>query len=573
MLTKIDNITLILCVAGVLLIGKYFSRTSQDMDSFYKANKSLPWSLAVGTLVASWYGGAGVIGTIGYATTMGVSAFFIWSVCVHMTRFPLALWVAPRISVKVNTTMTELLNRYYGRLASFIGSIVLVVSCLSIAEIAATGYVGVAAWNVNKFAVAFGVVLVATVITCLGGLMGVAVTDMIFFFLMIACVTAVFPSIFFKAGGFAGIEAALDPVAPQMLTPLGGTPVGRAICLIVLCINVYKDPAFYQRFTASNSVKTGKRAMLTCLSIWISFDVVLIFTGIILRSMDPFSTAQPEVAYVQLILSNLPVVVRGLFVFGLMGAIVSTIDSYFLIGGEIFSRDIIGALRKKPLTDRQSIGITRICCIVFGIIGLFTAFKFPLVYDAFLFINSLSMCGLFVPVLAAIMYNGKKTTTAGIFSMVTGTVSWILFTAFPVSSELLGGTVDALLIALPISFVGYLIGNRFGKVLHEDQEFVYGVTGNEQTISSESIQKEVQEQPAMPTKEELRVEWIGADGGLVLLYCVLAVIYTVGIVCRIDVIVGLMAPLIALGITTAIFLRYCSEVFHFTKKAGNRSEN
>ena len=370
--------------------------------------------------------------------------------------------------------MTELLNRYYGRAASFIGAIVLVVSCLSIAEIAATGYVGVAAWNINKFVVAFGVVLIATVITCLGGLMGVAVTDMIFFFLMIACVTSVFPKIFFSVGGFAGIEASLHSVAPEVLTPLGGTPIGRAICLIVLCINVYKDPAFYQRFTASNSIKTGKRAMLTCLSIWISFDVVLIFTGIILRAMDPFSTAQPEVAYVQLILSYLPAAVRGLFIFGLMGAIISTIDSYFLIGGEIFSRDIIGAFRKEPLTDKQSIGITRVCCIVFGVIGLFTAFKFPLVYDAFLFINSLSMCGLFVPVLAAIMYNGKKTTTAGILSMLTGTLSWIYFTTFPVSCELLGGTVDALLIALPISFIGYLIGNRFGKVLYIDNGGNYG---------------------------------------------------------------------------------------------------
>ena len=82
MLTAIDNIVLLACVAGVLLIGKYFSKTSQNMDSFYQANKSLPWSLAVGTLVASWYGGAGVIGTIGYSTTMGISAFFICFLCL-----------------------------------------------------------------------------------------------------------------------------------------------------------------------------------------------------------------------------------------------------------------------------------------------------------------------------------------------------------------------------------------------------------------------------------------------------------------------------------------------------------
>ena len=469
MLNMIDNITVLLCVVGIFLVGKYFSKTSQDMDSFYQANKSLPWSLAVGTLVASWYGGAGVIGTIGYATTMGISAFFIWSICAHLVRFPLALWVAPRISVKVNTTMTELLNRYYGRLASFLGAIVLVVSCLSIAEIAATGYVGVAAWDISKFAVAAGVVIIATGITCLGGLMGVAVTDMIFFVVMITCVASVFPNVFFDIGGFAGIESALATEAPEMLTPLGGTPVGRALCLVILCINVYKDPAFYQRFTASNSARTGKRAMLLCFSIWLSFDIVLIFTGVILRALDPALTVQPEVAYVQLILSHLPVVIRGLFVFGLMGAIISTIDSYFLVGGEIMSRDIISVLRKKPLNDRQSIVVTRVCCVIFGTIGLFTAFQFPLVYDAFLFINSLSMCGLFVPVLAAIMYNGRKTNMSGLMSMIVGTVSWIYFTSFPVSWDLLGGEVDALLIALPLSFVGFVIGNRFGKVLHDDK--------------------------------------------------------------------------------------------------------
>lgn len=469
MLTLLDNITVFVCVVGIFLAGKYFSKTSQDMDSFYQANKSLPWSLAVGTLVASWYGGAGVIGTIGYATSMGVSAFFIWSICAHLVRFPLALWVAPRISVKVNTTMTELLNRYYGRLASFIGAILLVVNCLSIAEIAATGYVGAAAWDTNKFLVAAVVVIIATGITCLGGLMGVAVTDMIFFLVMITCVASVFPNIFFKVGGFAGLDSTLSAAAPDMMTPLGGTPVGRAICLVLLCVNVYKDPAFYQRFSASNSAKTGKRAMLMCFSLWLSFDVVLIFTGIILRAIDPSLSVQPEVAYVQLILSHLPVVTRGLFVFGLMGAIISTIDSYFLIGGEIVSRDIINPLRKTPLTDRQSINMTRVCCIVFGTIGLFSAFKFPLVYDAFMFVNSLSMCGLFVPVLAAIMYNGKKTKAAGLASIVLGCVSWLYFYYFPISWDVLGGQIDALLIALPISFLAFVIGNRFGQVLHDDK--------------------------------------------------------------------------------------------------------
>lgn len=132
MLTTIDNITIVLCVIGIFWISRTMGKRSADMESFYHANKSLPWSLAVGTIAASWYGGNGTIGTVGYATSMGIAAFFLWSIGAHLVRFPLALWIAPKISIKVNSTMTELLERFYGRLASIIGAVVLIVSCLSI---------------------------------------------------------------------------------------------------------------------------------------------------------------------------------------------------------------------------------------------------------------------------------------------------------------------------------------------------------------------------------------------------------------------------------------------------------
>lgn len=475
MLTTIDNIVIIAAIIGIFAIGKYFSKTATTMDSFYKANRSLPWSLVVGTLMASWYGGAGVVGTVGYSTTMGFAGFFIWSIGAHAVRFPLALWVGPRISVKTTTTMPDLLNRTYGRFASIFGAIIIVITCLSIAEIAATGYVGVAAWGANKFVVAAIVVVISIFIASLGGLMGVAVTDMIFFFLMVTSVAAVFPKIFYSIGGLAGIESALAVEAPEMLTMFGGIPLARAMVLILLCINLYKDPAFYQRFSASNTPSTGKRALLTCFSIWLSFDVVTIMTGMIIRTMDPGLLVQPEVAYISLVLANLPPVFKGLFIVGIMGAIISTIDSYFLIGGEILANDILAKIRKKAYTDKESIFITRIACVIFGAIGLATAFSFPLVYDAFLFITALSMAVIFVPVIIAIMYNGKKTNVAGIASMVVGAITWIFFTyVYKVSIEVLGGPIDAVLIALPASFIAFVIGNNFGTdlIAKEDSKFI-----------------------------------------------------------------------------------------------------
>lgn len=74
------------------------------------------------------------------------------------------------------------------------------------------------------------VVAISIGVTCLGGLMGVAVTDMIFFFLMVTCVSSAFPKLFFDVGGLEGIKAALSGPAPEMLTAFGGIPINSAGC-------------------------------------------------------------------------------------------------------------------------------------------------------------------------------------------------------------------------------------------------------------------------------------------------------------------------------------------------------
>ena len=222
--------------------------------------------------------------------------------------------------------------------------------------------------------------------------------------------------------------------------------------------------------------------------------------------MDPALTVQPEVAYISLVLSGLPAVLRGLFIFGMMGAIISTIDSYYLIGGEILANDIISPLRKKPLTDRQSIWTTRVACVAFGIIGLAVAFRFALVYDAMIFVTSLSMSVLFVPVIVAIMYEGKKTNAAGLASMFVGGAAWIWFTYNPLSIAVLGGEIDASLVALPLSLVAFLIGNCFGKELNRGFAPTSG-NGIGATIDTDAISIE-------EYKEETKVEWLGVDGAL-----------------------------------------------------------
>lgn len=79
------------------------------------------------------------------------------------------------------------------------------------------------------------------------------------------------------------------------------------------------------------------------------------------------------------------------------------------------------------------------------------------------------MTVLFVPLIAALMYDGKKTNMAGIASMIVGGISWILF-QYVCPVVISGVQVDPVLIGLPLSFVAYLIGNRFGKDLSAERK-------------------------------------------------------------------------------------------------------
>ena len=165
MLTGIDNVVILVTLIAVMSIGYYFSKSITDMESYYLANRSLPWSLVVGTLVASWYGGVGVIGTIGYASVFGLATWFIWSIGAHGVRFPLALWVGPRIHIRSDVTVPDVIDHAYGKLAAVIASIFLFIYSSQLGEITATGFIGEAAWGMNKVLLGDIIVVITIVLT------------------------------------------------------------------------------------------------------------------------------------------------------------------------------------------------------------------------------------------------------------------------------------------------------------------------------------------------------------------------------------------------------------------------
>ncbi|HWR07149.1 sodium:solute symporter family protein [Sporomusa sp.] len=461
LLSTFDNVVIVLFTLFIVLVGYHFSKAVKDMESFYLGNRSLPWSLIVGALVATWYGGVGTVGTVEYAAMYGLSIWLIWCVTAHAGRIPLALWVGPKIHVRTDITVPDLLESTYGKGVAVLGAILMFIYCTQLGNVTAMGFIGKAAWGISNVTAGVICVGIVVVLAVLGGLMGVAVTDMVLFWCMCFGLTMVMPGQWADIGGWAGLQQALAST-PELLDPVGGLTPMKAVMLCVLAFGVYADPTFYQRFSAADSPKAGRRALLSCFVIWICFDIVLTLAGLVVKAKYP--DLLPGEGYIKLVLESLPEGVRALFIIGLVGGIVSALDGYYLSGGATLANDIYARF-KGDLTQKQLVAATRVGIVCIAVLSLLVAFQFTTAQDAFIFVASLWMAAGFVPIVGALVWPGRKTVLGGYMGLLTGVIVFSYFKAFPLEAF----ELEPLIAALPLSLLAWIIGNKVGTTVVEKE--------------------------------------------------------------------------------------------------------
>lgn len=462
LLSGIDNAVIVIFAILIVYVGYHFSKAVVDMESFYLGNRSLPWSLTVGALVATWYGGVGTIGTVEYAAMYGLSIWVLWCVLAHIGRMPLALWVGPRIHVRTGVTVPDLLHAIYGKGVAIVGAVFMLIYCTQLSQIKSMGECAVA-WGISPFIAGVILIILVIIVATSGGLMGVAVTDMVLFWCMCFGLTMVLPSQWTDVGGWSGLTTALS-ASPELMSPLGGLTPMKGLMLVVSAFGVYADPTFYQRFSSADSPKAGRRALLSCFVLWVCFDIVLTVTGLIVKAKYP--EMPPGEGYITLVLTTLPVGVRALFMIGLAGSIISALDGYYLSGAATLANDLYGRI-KGDVSQKELVFITRIGIVILSLVALSLAFKFDTAQDAFLFIANLWMSAGFVPIVGGLIYKGKKTPMGGYLAMFVGAGVYGYIKMFPM--QFAGVDVEALILALPLSFIAWAIGNCIGQSVEQNQ--------------------------------------------------------------------------------------------------------
>jgi SSS family solute:Na+ symporter len=178
----------------------------------------------------------------------------------------------------------------------------------------------------------------------------------------------------------------------------------------------------------------------------------------------------------------LPVGLTGIFLAGVLATAMSTVDSYTLVSGSNFAYDLYRPLRNPKASDRELVRLTKYGIVLSWVLGFGMAFFFERLMALWVFMATLLSSTVLVPIFVALYWKGRKTSAAGLTSCVAGLASvfvyYIGIQQLGAENEIYGTYIwtfsiggasvslwqeYALFFSLPMSFVGFLVGNFFGN--------------------------------------------------------------------------------------------------------------
>jgi sodium/proline symporter len=227
--------------------------------------------------------------------------------------------------------------------------------------------------------------------TLLGGFLGESFTDLVQGILMIAAIILVFVMGIPNAGGLSGISENLKTI-PRFFeifgtaTPGGGPGANYSFMSILSCLawglGYFGMPQVLIRFMAiKNPAELNKARIIACtwcvISLFAAVGIGLIGRALVINgSLDPALFVEgknAELIFLEMARKFFPPVLAGLVLSGILGAAMSSADSYMLITSSSLANDLLKNSINKNLSDKQVLWIARATMLLVTLFGLYVA--------------------------------------------------------------------------------------------------------------------------------------------------------------------------------------------------------
>ena len=424
MLSGIDTGIIFAYLALMLFIGVYASRRQDSVEDFFVAGGKIGTISIACLWLASWVGGAAIVGGATKTYQFGISAGW-YIICMAIGCLLFGLFFAARVKrwgvEKQLLTYPDLIETTYDSRTRIVATITTIVGFTAFAagQLAAASSVlaMMLGWDSGSALLLASAIIV--VYTATGGFLAVTYTDWVQFALLFVGIVIIgIPIAIANGGNWTTLRAEL-PSGHFSLTNWGLPKMLALGVSISLSFFVVMD-SYTRMFAAKNEQVARQGTLLASLfllplavgTVWLGMTAALAYPG----------TENSEGILTRFVMDTFPVGLKGLMLVGILAALMSTADICILTASANGSRDIYQRYVNPDVTPEKLFRLSIALAAIVGIAAALMAWLLEDVVEILQIAFTINSAGLFLPTIA-LVWHDKGNTAAAFWSMLLSLVT------------------------------------------------------------------------------------------------------------------------------------------------------
>jgi SSS family solute:Na+ symporter len=415
----------VLAVIVVALLSVALYRTSQvkTKADYLVAGRSLPAVVLVLTLLTSWIGAGSLFAGAENAYRNGFAA--LWQPAGGWLGLLLIYFIAPRARKFAQFTLPDLLEARYNQTARVLGTFAILFAYVGI-----TSYQFKGGGNVlhlifpDTVTPDLGAYIIAAfviVTTALAGMSSVAYMDVAIGSLVtVICIIAT-PMLFFKAGGWTGLHAALPESHFEVL---GNLTFVRALeFLVPTLLLMLGNQVMYQKFFSAKSERDARISVIGWILGTVLLETLIVSIAVFGSALYPTGEVarQPYEVIPYTARHGLPALMGALLLGAVFAKVISTASNYLFSPATNLVEDVFVRYIAPGASNKRILIVSRLAVVLLGCWALYQAIYAPSILEKMLWAYTIYSAAL-TPVVLAAFYSKRVTAWGAVAAIAAGTV-------------------------------------------------------------------------------------------------------------------------------------------------------
>jgi len=411
---------IVLVLLAVAVSRSFFVKTKAD---YLVAGRSLPAFVLVLTLLTSWIGAGSLFAGAENAYRNGFAA--LWQAGGGWLGLLLIYFIAPRARKFAQFTLPDLLEARYNQTARVLGTFAILFAYVGI-----TSYQFKGGGNVlhlifpDTVTPELGTYIIAVfviVTTALAGMSSVAYMDVAIGSLVTVICAIATPYLFLKAGGWAGLHAALPATHFQIL---GNLTFVRAMEFTVpTMLLMLGNQVMYQKFFSAKTERDARLSVVGWILGTIVLETLIVAIAVIGSALYPTGEVaqQPYEIIPYTARHGLPALLGAVLLGAVFAKVISTASNYLFSPSTNLINDVFVRYMAPGASNKRVMIVSRLAVVLLGCWALYQAIYAQSILEKMLWAYTIYSAAL-TPVVLAAFYSKRVTAWGAVAAIGAGTV-------------------------------------------------------------------------------------------------------------------------------------------------------